>query len=227
MTSTPALQLTGLEYAYRRNVALRGVSVTVAPGEVLAVTGASGCGKSTLLHLAAGILRPDAGTVQVAGQDLSTLAEQDRSALRRTRIGIVLQFGQLVPDLSLADNVALPLLLGGAKRDTARAAAVQWLDRVGIADEADAVPAQLSGGQTQRAAIARALITDPSVVLADEPTGSVDSRAGQDLLKVLLQSTRDRGAALVMVTHDNLLAASADREIRLRDGKIQHEVTLR
>jgi putative ABC transport system ATP-binding protein len=227
MTSTPALQLAGLEYAYRRNVALRGVSVTVAPGEVVAVTGASGCGKSTLLHCAAGILTPDAGTVQVAGQDLSALAEQDRSALRRTSIGIVLQFGQLVPDLSLADNVALPLLLGGAKRDAARAAAVQWLGRVGIADEADAVPAQLSGGQTQRAAIARALITDPSVVLADEPTGSVDSQAGQDLLKVLLQSTRDRGAALVMVTHDNLLAASADREIRLRDGKIQHEVTLR
>ncbi len=227
MTSTPALQLNGLEYAYRRNVALRGVSVAVAPGEVVAVTGASGCGKSTLLHCAAGILRPDAGTVRIAGQDLSTLAEQERSALRRTRIGIVLQFGQLVPDLSLADNVALPLLLGGAKRDAARAAAVHWLDRVGIADEADAVPAQLSGGQTQRAAIARALITHPSVVLADEPTGSVDSRAGQDLLKVLLQSTRDRGAALVMVTHDNLLAASADREIRLRDGKIQHEVTLR
>ncbi|GAA1557928.1 ABC transporter ATP-binding protein [Kribbella lupini] len=225
--TTPALQLSGLEYAYRRNVALRGVSLAVAPGEVVAVTGASGCGKSTLLHCAAGILRPDSGTVQVAGQDLSTLAEQDRSALRRTSIGIVLQFGQLVPDLSLADNVALPLLLGGAKRDAARAAAVQWLDRVGIADEADAVPAQLSGGQTQRAAIARALITDPSVVLADEPTGSVDSRAGQDLLKVLLQSTRDRGAALVIVTHDNLIAASADREIRLRDGRIQHEVTLR
>ncbi|MEV6284101.1 ABC transporter ATP-binding protein [Kribbella sp. NPDC051770] len=227
MTPPPALQLTDLEYAYRRNVALRGVSVTVAPGEVVAVTGASGCGKSTLLHCAAGILRPDSGSVQVAGQDLSTLAEQDRSALRRTSIGIVLQFGQLVPDLSLADNVALPLLLGGARRETARAAAVEWLGRVGIADEADAVPAQLSGGQTQRAAIARALITDPSVVLADEPTGSVDSQAGQDLLKVLLQSTRDRGAALVMVTHDNLLAASADREIRLRDGKIQHEVTLR
>ncbi|ONI68212.1 macrolide ABC transporter ATP-binding protein [Kribbella sp. ALI-6-A] len=227
MTLTPALELTGLEYAYRRNVALRGVTVVVAPGEVVAVTGASGCGKSTLLHCAAGILEPDAGTVRVTGQDLSALAEQDRSALRRTRIGIVLQFGQLVPDLSLADNVALPLLLGGARRDPARAAAVQWLDRVGIADHADAVPAQLSGGQTQRAAIARALITDPSVVLADEPTGSVDSQAGQDLLKVLLQSTRDRGAALVMVTHDNLLAASADREIRLRDGKIQHEVTLR
>ena len=225
--TTPALQLSGLEYTYRRNVALRGVSLAVAPGEVVAVTGASGCGKSTLLHCAAGILRPDSGTVQIAGQDLSALAEQDRSALRRTSIGIVLQFGQLVPDLSLADNVALPLLLGGAKRDAARSAAMHWLDQVGIADEADAVPAQLSGGQTQRAAIARALITDPSVVLADEPTGSVDSRAGQDLLKVLLQSTLDRGAALVMVTHDTLLAASADREIRLRDGKIQHEVTLR
>ncbi|ADB35667.1 ABC transporter related protein [Kribbella flavida DSM 17836] len=227
MTSTPALELTDLEYAYHRNVALRGITVTVAPGEVVAITGASGCGKSTLLHCAAGILTPDAGTVAVAGQDLAALPEEQRSRMRRTHIGVVLQFGQLVPDLSLADNVALPLLLDGADRAGARRSAVEWLDRVGIADEADAVPAQLSGGQTQRAAIARALVTGPSVVLADEPTGSVDSRAGQELLKVLLRSTRDRGAALVMVTHDNLLAASADREIRLRDGKIQHEVTLR
>ncbi|HEY3558825.1 MAG TPA: ABC transporter ATP-binding protein [Kribbella sp.] len=220
------LELTEVEYSYRRNAALRGVSLQLKPGEVVAVTGASGCGKSTLLHCAAGLLAPDAGAVQVDGQDLSELPEEQRAALRRTKIGIVLQFGQLVPDLPLIDNVALPLLLGGHERGEAHVSAMDWLEQVGIADDADAVPAELSGGQTQRAAVARALITGPSVVLADEPTGSLDSRAGQELLDVLLKAARYRGSALLMVTHDNLVAASADREIRLRDGLIQHEVAL-
>jgi putative ABC transport system ATP-binding protein len=225
-TLRPALALEHVKYSYRRNTALRGVSLQLKPGEVVAVTGASGCGKSTLLHCAAGILSPDDGTVQVDGQDLASLPEEQRSRLRRTKVGIVLQFGQLVPDLPLIDNVALPLLLDGHERGEAHAAARDWLKQVGIADEADAVPAELSGGQTQRAAVARALITGPAVVLADEPTGSLDSRAGQELLEVLLQAARHRGAALLMVTHDNLVAAEADREIRLRDGVIQHEVTL-
>jgi len=220
------LELEKVEYAYRRNTALRGVSLQLKPGEVVAVTGASGCGKSTLLHCAAGIFTPDAGVVQVDGQDLAELPEEQRAALRRTKVGVVLQFGQLVPDLPLVDNVALPLLLGGHERGEAHQAARRWLDQVGIAEDADAVPAELSGGQTQRAAVARALITGPSVVLADEPTGSLDSRAGQELLDVLLEAARYRGAALLMVTHDNLVAASADREIRLRDGLIQHEVAL-
>jgi putative ABC transport system ATP-binding protein len=221
-----ALELSGIKYSYRRNTALRGVSLQIKAGEVVAVTGASGCGKSTLLHCAAGILSPHYGTVRLAGQDLATIPEDERARLRRTKIGIVLQFGQLVPDLSLLDNVALPLLLDGHERAEAQETARHWLEQVGIADEAEAVPAELSGGQTQRAAVARALITGPSVVLADEPTGSLDSRAGQELLDVLLKSARYRGAALVMVTHDNLIAASADREIRLRDGMIQHEVVL-
>jgi putative ABC transport system ATP-binding protein len=221
-----ALEVTDLEYSYRRNAALRGVSLRLKPGEVVAVTGASGCGKSTLLHCAAGILAPDVGAVQVDGQDLSELPDERRAALRRTKIGIVLQFGQLVPDLPLIDNVALPLLLGGHERGEAHVSAMDWLEQVGIAEDAEAVPAELSGGQTQRAAVARALITGPSVVLADEPTGSLDSRAGQELLDVLLKAARYRGSALLMVTHDNLVAASADREIRLRDGLIQHEVVL-
>jgi putative ABC transport system ATP-binding protein len=220
------LELDDVEYSYRRNAALRGVSLQLKPGEVVAVTGASGCGKSTLLHCAAGILAPDTGSVRVDGQDLSELPEEQRAALRRTKIGIVLQFGQLVPDLPLVDNVALPLLLGGHERGEAHVSAMDWLDQVGIADDADAVPAELSGGETQRAAVARALITGPSVVLADEPTGSLDSRAGQELLDVLLKAARYRGSALLMVTHDNVVAASADREIRLRDGVIQHEVVL-
>jgi putative ABC transport system ATP-binding protein len=221
-----AQELVNIEYAYRRNVALRGVSLQVRPGEVVAVTGASGCGKSTLLHCAAGILQPQAGAAVVAGQDLGLMAEGERSKLRRSLIGVVLQFGQLVPDLSLADNVALPLLLDGHDRASARTAAIEWLQRVGVDDEADAVPAELSGGETQRAAVARALITGPAIVLADEPTGSLDSLAGQEVLEVLVKETQGRGAALVMVTHDNLVAAAADREIRLRDGVIQHEVTL-
>jgi putative ABC transport system ATP-binding protein len=222
----PALELSGVEYSYRRNAALKGVTLQVKPGEVVAVTGASGCGKSTLLHCAAGILSPDAGSVRVAGQDLAALPEDQRARLRRTKVGIVLQFGQLVPDLPLIDNVALPLLLDGHERAVAHESALDWLEQVGVADEADAVPAELSGGQTQRAAVARALVSGPSVVLADEPTGSLDSRAGQELLEVLLKASRYRGSALVMVTHDNLVAASADREIRLRDGVIQHEVAL-
>jgi putative ABC transport system ATP-binding protein len=224
--SQAVLELDRVEYSYRRNTALRGVSLQLKPGEVVAVTGASGCGKSTLLHCAAGILTPDAGTIQVDGQDLAALKEEERARLRRTKVGIVLQFGQLVPDLPLIDNVALPLLLDGHERGEAHLSAMNWLEQVGIADDADAVPAELSGGQTQRAAVARALVTGPSVVLADEPTGSLDSRGGQELLDVLLQAARYRGAALLMVTHDNLVASSADREIRLRDGLIQHEVAL-
>jgi putative ABC transport system ATP-binding protein len=224
--SQVVLELDRVEYSYRRNTALRGVSLQLKPGEVVAVTGASGCGKSTLLHCAAGILTPDAGTIQVDGQDLAALREEERARLRRTKVGIVLQFGQLVPDLPLIDNVALPLLLDGHERAEAHLTAMNWLEQVGIADDADAVPTELSGGQTQRAAVARALVTGPSVVLADEPTGSLDSRGGQELLDVLLQAARYRGAALLMVTHDNLVASSADREIRLRDGLIQHEVAL-
>ncbi|GAA0578280.1 ABC transporter ATP-binding protein [Kribbella sandramycini] len=224
--TTPALELTDIEYKYRRNVALRGVSLQINPGEIVAITGASGCGKSTLLHCAAGILTPDAGAVRVNGQELASLSADDRAALRRTQIGVVLQFGQLVPDVKLVDNVALPLLLAGHSRSEAHVQALEWLKQVGIEGEADAVPAELSGGQNQRAAVARALVTGPSIVLADEPTGSLDSRAGKELLEVLVQAARYRGTALVMVTHDNLVAASATREIRLRDGVVQHEVVL-
>ncbi|MEU0091335.1 ABC transporter ATP-binding protein [Kribbella sp. NPDC006257] len=221
-----ALELLRVEYAYRRDVALRGVSLKVEPGEVVAITGPSGCGKSTLLHCAAGILRPHAGTVQLAGQNLADLSETVRTRLRRTQAGIVLQFGQLVPDLTLIDNVALPLLLEGHDRAGARRAAQEWLERVGVGADATAVPGELSGGQNQRAAVARALVTGPAIVFADEPTGSLDSLAGEQMMELLLSSVRVGGAALVLVTHDNMVAAYADREVRLRDGVVQHEVAL-
>jgi putative ABC transport system ATP-binding protein len=221
-----ALELLRVEYAYRRDVALRGVSLKVKAGEVVAITGPSGCGKSTLLHCAAGILRPQAGTVELAGQNLADLSEAVRTRLRRTQAGVVLQFGQLVPDLTLIDNVALPLLLEGHDRAGARRAAKEWLDRVGVGDDATAVPGELSGGQNQRAAVARALVTGPAIVFADEPTGSLDSLAGEQMMELLLASVRNGGAALVLVTHDNMVAAYADREVRLRDGVVQHEVVL-
>ncbi|WP_433011625.1 ABC transporter ATP-binding protein [Kribbella sp. CA-294648] len=221
-----ALELLRVEYSYRRDTALRGVSLSVKPGEVVAITGPSGCGKSTLLHVAAGILRPQAGAIKLMGRNLAELPEADRTRLRRTQAGVVLQFGQLVPDLTLLDNVALPLLLEGHDRASARRAAQEWLERVGVAADADAVPGELSGGQNQRAAVARALVTGPAIVFADEPTGSLDSHAGEQMMELLLSSVRTGGSALVLVTHDNLIASYADREVRLRDGVIQHEVAL-
>jgi putative ABC transport system ATP-binding protein len=223
----PALVLTGVEHAYRRTVALRGVSFAVETSEVVAVTGPSGCGKSTLLHAAAGILRPQGGTVLLQGQDLALLDEAERSRLRRRQIGIVLQFGQLVSDLSSLDNVALPLLLDGHSRAAARTAAAEWLDRVGLIDHHDVMPAELSGGEAQRVAVARALVTGPALVFADEPTGSMDTLGGEHLLDILIGAGRDRGATILLVTHDNIVAARADREIRLRDGVVEAEAVLR
>jgi putative ABC transport system ATP-binding protein len=222
-----AVELTGVEHAYARTVALRGVSLAVSPGEVVAVTGPSGCGKSTLLHVASGVVRAQAGRVRLLGADLAAMDEAGRSRLRRRTVGIILQFGQLVPDLPVLDNVALPLLLEGHEAKAARTAALGWLERVGLPGLGEVVPAELSGGQAQRAALARALIAGPEVIFADEPTASMDGIGAQELLDVLLEWTRERGAALIVVTHNNLVAACADRELRLRDGAVEHEVTLR
>ena len=221
------LEMTGVHHAYRRTTALRGVSLAVDAGEVVAVTGPSGCGKSTLLHAAAGVIRPQAGEVSLLGHELRALDEAERTRLRRERVGIVLQFGQLVPDLSVLENVALPLLLAGHERAAARTAAAAWLERVGLDASAASVPGELSGGESQRAAVARALVTGPAVIFADEPTGSMDTAGGERLLDLLLGAARDRGAAVVLVTHDNLVAARADREVRLRDGAVEAEAVLR
>lgn len=223
---SPVLELTRVEYAYRRTAALRGAGLIVNPGEVVAVTGPSGCGKSTLLHVAAGILTPQAGQVRTAGHDLAALDEAGRCRLRRQELGIVLQFGQLVPDLPIVDNVALPLLLNGRPVDEARTAAWEWLHRVQLEEHGNSVPAEMSAGQVQRAAVARALIAGPTLVLADEPTGSTDTATGRSLLDLLLHAVRDRGAGLLLVTHDNAIAARADREVRLRDGLVEHDVSL-
>ena len=212
------LSTRAVEKSFGRTQALRGVSLELARGEVLAVTGPSGGGKSTLLHCLSGILRPEAGEVRYGGQRVDDLAEAPRTRLRRREFGIVLQFGQLVPELTVEQNVALPLLLEGHDRSAARTAARAWLDRLEVGQLAAALPGELSGGEAQRAALARALVTGPQVVFADEPTGALDTVGGEALLAVLLSTTRERGASVVLVTHDNRVAAYADREVVLVDG---------
>jgi putative ABC transport system ATP-binding protein len=184
------------------------------------VTGPSGCGKSTLLLCLAGILRPDAGEVGYREQRIDTWSESARARLRRGEFGVLFQFGQLVAELSAAENVALPLLLAGARRREARTAALSWLERLGIADLADNRPGDMSGGEQQRAALARALVTEPRVLFADEPTGALDSLAGERVLAHLVRVAREQHTTVVLVTHDARVAGYADREVMLRDGML-------
>ena len=219
----------GLEMSFGQTHALRGVDLDVAAGEVLAVTGPSGSGKSTLLHVMAGVLVPDAGRVDYHGgdvsQDITALDEAARSRLRLKEFGFIFQFGQLLPDLSALDNVTIPLLLAGAPRRKALARARETLVELGLSEHLDKRPTQLSGGQAQRAAVARALVTNPRLLFADEPTGSLDSLAAERTMEVLLSSVRSRGAGLVIITHDARVAAYADREVTVRDGRIGPEAT--
>ena len=214
----------GLEMSFGQTHALRGVDLDIAAGEVLAVTGPSGSGKSTLLHVMAGVLVPDAGRVDYHGsdttQDIAALDEAARSRLRLTEFGFIFQFGQLLPDLSALDNVTIPLLLAGTPRRRALAQARETLGELGLSEHLDKRPTQLSGGQAQRAAVARALVTNPRLLFADEPTGSLDSLAAERTMEVLLNSVRSRGAGLVIITHDARVAAYADREVTVRDGRI-------
>jgi putative ABC transport system ATP-binding protein len=218
---SPLLQGRALHKAYGRTKALRGASVTVEAGEVVAVTGPSGSGKSSLLLCLAGVLRPETGEVTYAGTRLDDLSETRRTQLRRREFGLVLQFGQLVPELTAEQNVALPLLLEKHRRAAATAAARGWLERLGALHLAHATAGEMSGGEQQRVAVARALVTDPKVVFADEPTGALDTVSSEEVLAALLAATRSTGATLVVVTHDNRVAARADREVVLRDGVVE------
>ncbi|MFG2054119.1 ABC transporter ATP-binding protein [Micromonospora sp. NPDC048930] len=212
----------GVVRAYGPTPALRGVTLDVAEGEIVAVTGPSGCGKSTLLHCLAGILRPDAGEVTWRGERIDLWSEAARSRLRRTEFGVLFQFGQLVAELTAAENVALPLLLAGTGRRAARTAALTWLERLGVADVADVRPGEMSGGQQQRCATARALVTEPRVLLADEPTGALDTLTGEQVLTQLVRLAREQRTTVVLVTHEPRIAAYADREVTLRDGVVDH-----
>jgi len=207
--------------AFGRTEALRGASMAVLEGEVVAVTGPSGSGKSTLLLCLAGVLRPEAGEIWYDGRKLQDLSENDRTRLRRREFGLVLQFGQLVPELTAAQNVALPLLLEKHDRAAATTLATGWLERLGALDVASALPGEMSGGEAQRVAIARALVTGPRVIFADEPTGALDTVSGEQVLSALLTTARESGATVVLVTHDNRVAASADREVVIRDGSVE------
>ncbi|WP_200305058.1 ABC transporter ATP-binding protein [Streptomyces adelaidensis] len=219
-STVPLLAARGLVKEHGRTRALRGASVELGSGEILAVTGASGSGKSTLLHCLAGIVRPDEGSVAYAGNRLDQLPEKQLSELRRTDFGIVFQFGQLIPELTAVDNVALPLLLTGTARKEARERAGEWLERFGVRGQEEQRPGEMSGGQAQRVSLARALVTGPKVVFADEPTGALDSLASEQVMAALVHTARESGTAVLLITHDALTAAYADREVTLKDGVV-------
>jgi putative ABC transport system ATP-binding protein len=217
---TPLLTGRGLHKSFGPIPALRGMDLRVDAGEVLAVMGPSGSGKSTLLHCLAGILTPDAGEVLFDGRRVDHMPDRERSRLRRTEFGFVFQFGQLVPELPVLENVALPLLLGGTGRRAAVAAAEEWLPRLGLDGIRHRLPGELSGGQGQRVAIGRALIAGPRLVLADEPTGSLDSVAADDVMELLVTTAKAERVGVVLVTHEPRVAAYADRQVTVRDGRV-------
>ena len=218
MTATLAAR--GVELSFGETPALRGADLTVAAGEIVAVMGPSGSGKSTLLHCLAGILVPDAGEILVDGRRIDTLDEAKRSGLRRDQFGFVFQFGQLVPELTAEENVALPLLLSGVRREPALRQAGEWFDRLGLAGLQRRRSGELSGGQAQRVALARGLVARPRVLFADEPTGSLDSLTGEQVMDLLVASAREQGTTVVLVTHEARVAAYADREVMVRDGRV-------
>ena len=206
--------------SFGQTPALRGASVAVAGGEILAIMGPSGSGKSTLLHCLAGIFTPDRGEVWFDGSRLDTMSEADRTRLRRTAFGFVFQFGQLVPELTAADNVALPMLLNRVSRRAAYKSAGLWLDKLGLGDKGGRRTGELSGGEAQRVAIARALSLGPALIFADEPTGSLDSLTGEKVMDLLVGLAREGNTTVVLVTHDARVAAYADRVVLVRDGMV-------
>jgi putative ABC transport system ATP-binding protein len=216
---TALLEARALSKAYGSTPALSGAEFEIASGEVVAIMGPSGSGKSTLLHCIAGIVPPDSGTVFYDGRELSAMADVERSALRRSEFGFVFQFGQLVPELSCRENVAMPLRLDGVSRREAERRADALLEVLEVAGVAAHRPGNVSGGEGQRVAVARALVTDPRVLFADEPTGALDSLNGERVMELLTGAARERGTAVVLVTHEPRVAAYSDREVVVRDGR--------
>jgi putative ABC transport system ATP-binding protein len=217
--SASILTAHGVTRSFGATMALRGVDVDVSAGEIVALMGPSGSGKSTLLHCLAGILTPDSGEVWFDGDRLDRLTDRDRTELRRRRFGFVFQFGQLVPELAAVENVALPLMLEGRPRADAVGQAAPWFPLLGLDGLERRRPGELSGGEAQRVALARALVTRPEVIFADEPTGSLDSLAGEQVMDLLVDSARAQGATVLVVTHEPRVAAYADREVVIRDGR--------
>jgi putative ABC transport system ATP-binding protein len=206
--------------------ALDHVSLTIDQGEFVAVMGPSGCGKSTLLHLLGGLDKASDGFVVLDGYNLNELDDDKLTEIRRRKIGFIFQFYNLIPVFDAAENAALPVTLDGMKPAEARAKAVEWLTRFGLSDRLASRPDQLSGGQQQRVAVARALVAEPALVLADEPTGNLDTKTSDEIAALLRQVSKEYGRAVIMVTHDPRIAAYADRIIFLKDGKIADETVL-
>ena len=221
---TPLLELQGIHHGYelgqRRVEVLRGVDVALFPGEITAIVGRSGSGKSTLLHLAGGLAPPDQGEVRLGGTPVSSMSARARAIARRRQIGFVFQAFHLLPGLDVMENVAMPLLLNGESRQRAARRARPLLAAVGLADRANHLPSELSGGELQRAAIARALVADPTLVLADEPTGNLDSTTAAEVMNLLLDRVRAAGLTMMLVTHDASIAAHADRVLTMADGAL-------
>ena len=212
----------------RRSVqAVRGVSLKIADGEFVSIMGPSGSGKSTLLHLLGALDTPTTGRALFRGRDLQTLSDRERSLLRRSQIGFVFQFFNLLPTLTGMENVALPLLLAGERRSQARKLALGSLERVGLLDRADHFPEEMSGGEMQRVAIARALVAEPEAVLCDEPTGNLDSENSKEILSLLRSLPEAGRRSVVVVTHDPAAAAYGDRLVRIRDGRVEAQEPLR
>ena len=215
-----AVEARDVVLSFGETPALRGATLTAGPGEILAIMGPSGSGKSTLLHCLAGILVPASGEILFNGRRVDTMSETGRSTLRRERFGFVFQFGQLVPELTAEENVALPLLLGGTRRAAALAKARDWFGRLGLDGLAQRRSGELSGGQAQRVALARGLVAGPEVLFADEPTGSLDSLTGEQVMNLLVGAAREQGTTVILVTHEPRVAAYADREVIVRDGRV-------
>lgn len=222
-TNTPLLSASELHKSFGQAHALRGVSFTVAPGELVAVMGPSGSGKSTLLHCLSGVLPPDSGSVVFDGSEFGRLSDAARSRLRLRRFGFVFQDGQLIPELQARENVILPMQLTGVSRRDALRAADSMLERLGVAELAKRLPGDMSGGQAQRVALARALAPSPAVVFADEPTGALDQATGQEVMQVLTATAEMSGTALVIVTHDRNVAGWCHRLVEIRDGLIHSD----
>lgn len=217
---TPVLRAVAVQKSFGATPALRGADLAVGRGEILAVMGPSGSGKSTLLHCLAGILIPDEGEIWFDGGRFDTASDSVRTRLRRTQFGFVFQFGQLVPELTAEDNVALPLLVGGVRRAKAYAQARLWLDRLEVGTLTRRRSGEMSGGQAQRVALARGFVTSPTVIFADEPTGSLDSLTGEKVMELLVRQAQEAQVTVVVVTHDPRVAAYADREVIVRDGLV-------